>query len=136
MKRNTDLLNPRIVEMAKEVEADFKLNQMNLTEQSMCCSSLKTKWIMIYHEETKMAKKLDEAEKKAREDYVTKFGQPNVPKFKTEKEAETQELIIKIKKAKDDQTELVRFLDDILRNIVGGFGFDIKNSLDAVKLEN
>ena len=136
MERRTEILPKRILDLSEELMKDADLKQYNLNEKSLACPGIKTKWVQIFFEEQKYLDKLENAEKKLTDDYVKKFGDVNVPKFKTEREADTNEEIKKVKDAIKIQKEVVRYVDMILHTVINGFGFDIKNSLEAQKLES
>jgi len=135
MKRNTDLLPKRIIEIQEEFIQDTELNDFNLHDKTMRCPGIKGKYLSIFFEEEAYLKKLERAEEQLIERYVEEHGQMGIPKFKTESEAEKSEQILKIRKAIKQQKEVVRFCDGLYK-IVSAFGFEIKNAIDIIKLEN
>lgn len=136
MKRNTDKLHPRILELSKELEEDLKLTQMNLAEKTMIVPTIKAKWTQIKFEEERTKKLIEERERKARESYESQFGNENTPRFKTAKEAESSEIVVRLRKAKEDQSEIVRFLDAVVHNIMKDFSYDVSNAIKITQIEN
>ena len=135
MKRNTDKLPKRLVELQQEVIQDLELNDINLHDKSMKCPGIKCKWTQIFFEEEQVLKRLEEKLEKDIEKYIEEHGKMGIPKFKSEAEARKSENILKIEKAISHQKLIVRYLSDIVK-IVNNFGFDIKNATDILKLEN
>ena len=135
MKRHTDKLPKRLVELQNEVVQDLELNDINLHDKSMKCPGIKCKWTQIFFEEEQILKQLEEKLERDIEEYIEKHGKMGIPKFKSDAEARKSEAIQKIEKAIKQQKLVVRYLSDIVK-IVNNFGYDIKNSTDILKLEN
>ncbi len=136
MKRNTDYLNKRILELTEELEVDLELNEMNLKDKSMKTPGLKSKWIQIYYEELDYQEKLEEAKEKLKEKYMGTYGEdPNQPRFMVERKVSENQDIKKLNKAFKEQQKVVRYLTDVNKNIMSGFNFDIKNSQEILKME-
>ncbi len=136
MKRNTDRLHPRILELAAELQDDMKMTQMNLSDKALSAPGIKAKWIQIKFEEDKARKDLEEAERKAREEYASQFGDPDVPKYKTAKEAESSDRVVKLRRAKEAQTEVVRFLDNIVLGVMKDYSYDVSNAIRITQMES
>lgn len=135
MERHTDLLCDRIKEFNKILEEDLKLTDINIKEQSLKTPAIKARWLQYSFEEHAYLKKLEKAKDLLFEQYYQKFGKPGVPKYVTEKEVENQKEIIAMDQAIKEQKEILRYLEGVL-NIMKGYGFDIKNSIDIIKLES
>jgi hypothetical protein len=134
MKRRTELLPKRILEIQKEFVEDLKLNDFNIHEKSMECAGIKGKYLSILFEEDAYLTKLQNTEELLIEQYVEKYGARGVPKFKAENESRNDEDIAKIQKAIKNQKEVCRFIDGLYK-IVSAFGFEIKNAAEILKLE-
>jgi len=134
MKRRTELLPKRILEIQKEFVEDLKLNDFNIHEKSMECAGIKGKYLSILFEEDAYLTKLQNTEELLIEQYVEKYGARGVPKFKAENESRNDEDIAKIQKAIKNQKEVCRFIDGLYK-IVSAFGFEIKNATEILKLE-
>lgn len=135
MQRHTDIIPERVKELAVEFNSDMSLNDMNLKEKTLLCPTIKCKWSQINYEETHLLKKMEQARMTLMENYVLSYGQPGIPKFKTEQEAKQNDKIKALDKAIEEQKDVNRFLDGVMK-IVLGFGFDIKSAVDMTKLEN
>ena len=136
MKRNTDKLHPRILELATELQEDLKLTQMNLSERTLAAPAIKAKWTQMKFEEERVKKLLEENERKAREAYQSQFGDEDTPRYKTAKEAESSELVARLRKAKEDQSEIVRFMDAVVHNVMKDFSYDVSNAIRITQMEN
>ncbi len=136
MKRNTDYLNKRILELSEELEVDLELNEMNLKDKALRTPGLKSKWIKIYYEELDYQEKLEEAKEKLKEKYMNTYGEtPEEPRFMVERKVSENQDIKKLNKAFKEQQKVVRFLTDVNKNIMSRFNFDIKNSQEILKME-
>jgi len=137
MKRNTNYLNKRILELTEELETDLVINEMNLKDKALRTPGLKSKWIQIYYEELDYQEKLEEARDKLKDKYLNNYGEsPDEPRFMIERKVNENQDIKKLEKAFKEQQKVVRFLTDINKNIMSGFNFDIKNVSDILKMEN
>jgi len=131
-----DYDDPRIERLSAEAHEDFILSDMNLKEQALAAPNVKLKWIRTLSAEQKLLSALSEK----LEEYKTKlieaqFGKMEVPQFKKELDISKDLGIKKINTAIASQKDLIRFIEGIVR-ICNGYGFDIKNCVDMVKLEN
>lgn len=129
-----DLLDDRMKKLNAEALEDFQLDDYTLKEKSLASPNIKIKWTRILAEEQKLLKvldsKMDEYKKKLLD---TKFD-VNVAQFKKEIAIDGDEGIVKFKKAIENQKDVIRFVEGILK-IAQGFGYDLKNAIDIVKLE-
>lgn len=129
-----DLLDERMKKLNADALEDFQLDDYTLKEKSLASPNIKIKWTRILAEEQKLLKvlesKMDEYKKQIMD---TKFD-VNVAQFKKEIAIDGDEGIVKFKKAIENQKDVIRFVEGILK-IAQGFGFDLKNAIDIVKLE-
>jgi len=136
MKRNTEHLNKRILEFTEELEIDLDLDEMELRDKVLRAPGLKAKWIQIYYEELDYKEKLEDARDKIKEKYLSKYGEdPSQPKFMINQKISDNDDVKKIAKALKDQEKVVRFLTDVNKNIWSGFGYEVKNVLEILRLE-
>lgn len=136
MNRHTSFLSNKIIELSKELESDLELNDLNLKEKSLKCAGIRAKWLQIQYEESSVLNKLDEARKIKVKEYISKHGNPNAPKFMSEKEAENSKEIKQIDSSIEEQKEVLRYLIEINKTVICSFGYDIKNVIDLTKLES
>lgn len=130
-----DILNDRIKELNKELYEDLKLNEVILTEKSLQCPGIKTKWIQIYYEEKKRLNNLHLLKDKLKDDYVSKFGQEGVPKVKTISESEKSNDIQVVNSEIRKQNETVEYLREILDMVIKNLGYDIGTAKELIKIE-
>jgi hypothetical protein len=135
MERYTELLNDRILEFNELLKVDLKLNDMNIKEQSLKTPAIKAKWLQYSFEESAYLRKLEKTKGLLFDQYYNKHGKPGVPKYVTEKEIESTNEIMAMDEAIKEQKNTIRYLDGVL-TIMKTVGFDIKNSIDIIKLEN
>lgn len=134
MKRHTELLPTRILELQSEVIKDLELDDFIIHDKSMKCPGIKAKWLAILFEEEAYLRKLEEASTQLIEDYIMKHGSLGVPKFKCEIEARADADIIKLQIAIKSQKEVTRYMDGVYK-IVGAFNFEISNATNILKME-
>lgn len=134
MKRHTEDLPKRILEIQAEVVKDLELNDFLLHDKAMKCPGIKAKWLAILFEEESYMKKLENAYEQLVEDYVEAHGKRGIPKFKAEGEARMDGDIMKLGSAIKSQKEVVRYMDGIYK-IITSFGYEIKNATDIMKME-
>ena len=141
MKRNTNYLNKRIIELSEEYESDIELNEVTLHDTSMKVPGIKCKWLKIYYEESNVLNvlkdKLDDLEK----DFIRNFKNKNnetpeyVIKMEFEKFKNASDDVAKLKSAVKQQSEVVRYSKELLE-MVKGLGWDIQNCTKILDLEN
>lgn len=128
------LLDDRISALNSEAVEDFQLDDYTLKEKSLASPNIKIKWTRILAEEQKLLKTIE----RARDDYKRKLYTEKfdieVPQFKKDIAVDGDEGILKYKEALEAQKDVIRFVEGILK-IALGFGFDLKNAIDIVKLE-
>ena len=129
-----ELLDERMKNLNAEAEEDFQLSDFDLKETTLKAPNIKIKWNRILNEEQKLLKLLNDKMADYKRELLTTKYDINVANFKKELELEGDEGIIKFKKAVDDQKDVIRFVEGIVR-ISQGFGYDIKNVIDIIRLE-
>lgn len=134
MKRHTDLLPDRVLELQKELIDDLELNSFILHDKSMRCPGIKAKWLQILIEEQTFLKKLEDSVEKLVDKYVVEHGKMGIPKFKSEIEARKSDDIKKLQIAIKKQKEVTRYMEQVYK-IVSSFNFEIKNAIDLIKME-
>jgi hypothetical protein len=132
----TETKQSRLDKFHSELMDDVKLLEQNLHDRTLGAPAIKTKWIRISFEEKKLLKRLHEHKKVKVAEYITAHGQKDIPKLKTDAEAVKSNEVQKITAAIETQQEVVDYLEQIIKVVLSNFSFDIKNSLDIVKLEN
>lgn len=124
----------KVQRLHEELLSDIKLNELNISDKTKECPALKAKWLMVHLRERKSLRSLEESVGAFTEEYVKNFGKEGVPKIKTRMEAESSEGIKRIRKAMEDQKEVVEYMDGVMK-IMYSFGFEIKNVISLLQLE-
>jgi hypothetical protein len=129
-----DLLDERMKKLNSEAQEDFQLDDYTLKEKSLASPNIKIKWTRILMEEQRLLKVMEEKRDEYKRSILdTKFD-VNVAQFKKEIAIDGDEGMVKFKAAIENQKDVIRFVEGILK-IAQGFGFDLKNAIDIVKLE-
>lgn len=129
-----DLLSTRMKELNTIAEEDLKLEDFGLREKTLAAPNIKIKWIRIQAEEQRLLKLLEEKLDDYRRKLMSEKYNISIAQFQKELEIDKDDGVRKIKKAIEDQKDVVRFAEGVVR-IAQGFGFDIKNAIDIIKLE-
>lgn len=120
----------------REFNDDIKLNISNLREKSLLCSSIWAKWISYLFLERDNLKRIADAKQKI---LKTKASQTKMHdsllKLKSEdKLAENDENMKKLNALQANTQDCIDYIERTL-NVLNSFGFNIKNALEAIKLE-
>jgi len=129
-----DLLDDRMHSLNAEAESDFHLDDYGLKETTLKAPNIKIKWNRILAEEQKLLKLLEKKSSDYRCQLMDSKFDINVAQFKKELEIEKDDGILKFKVAIENQKDVIRFVEGIVR-ISQGFGYDIKNVIDIIRLE-
>ena len=141
-----DILSERLQNYMKEFAADVTLNETNIHDKTLQRSALAAKWCRYEYEEKRYKDKISESLDDLRTKIQQKlFEQKNAAvtnqtanetmiKVKTEQILKTAPQYLKIKDELESQDEIIRFIGEA-KQIISQFGFDIKNSIDILKLE-
>lgn len=143
-----NILEKRLEEYMLEASNDLTLNEKNITEKALLRSSLGAKWCRYAFEEQKYKKLLTNNIEKLKQEIKKKLyekrnlaienADPNVQRLIN---IDVEKIIVKTPEYKKYKEELEN-QDDILRlieetqRLIGQFGFDIKNAIEILKLEN
>ncbi len=128
------LLDARMQTLNEEAQEDFQLDDYSLKEKTLASPNIKIKWTRILAEEQKLLKLIESKLEEYKRALVSEKYDINVAQFKKELAIEGDEGVVKYKRAIEDQKDVIRFVEGIVR-IAQGFGFDIKNCVDILKLE-
>lgn len=130
----SELLDKRMKELNAEAEEDFLLDDYSLKEKSLASPNIKIKWTRILAEEQKLLKVIEDKQEDYKRQLVSTKFDIEVPQFKKDIAIDGDEGMVKFKRAIDNQKDVIRFVEGIVR-IAQGYGFDIKNCVDILKLE-
>lgn len=129
-----ELLTQRMQDITNEASDDFSLTDFNLKEKTLDSPNTKIKWVRILMEEQRLLTVLNDRMDQYKKELLEKKFNVDAPKFRVELDMEKDDGVAKIKHAIADQKDVVRLVEGIVK-VAQGFGFDIKNCVDIVKLE-
>lgn len=119
----------------KELNNDVKLNSFNLREKSLLCSSIWAKWISYLFLEKENLQRIIDAKQKILKNKTSPNAQTSILKMKSEdKIAENDENMKKLNVLFKNTQDCIDYIERAL-NILSSFGFNIKNAIDALKLQ-
>ena len=118
----------------KELDEDVKLTIFNLKEKSLTCSSIWAKWISyLFLEKDNLQRIIDAKQKIIKK--KTSESQSSMLRMKSEdKISENDENIKKLNLLHKNTQDCIDFIERAL-NVLNSFGFNIKNSIEALKLQ-
>lgn len=142
-----NILPSKLEEYMKEFEEDMKLNDGNIHEKTLLRSSIAAKWCRFGYEEERYKKKilesLDELKEKISQklyekkktEIINQTMKDNMIKIEVEKLIKSTSQYQKISEDLKMQDEIIRFIMEA-KQIISQFGFDLKNAIEILKLEN
>lgn len=142
------ILNKRLENYMDEASNDLKLTEMNIKEKSLLRSSLGAKWCRYKFEEEKYIKVLKNNIELLREEIKKKLYEKqnlSIANADTNRQRlinmDAEKILIKTqeyqkyKQEIDNQEDIIRLIDET-QKLISQFGYDIKNALEVIKLEN
>ena len=122
------------MQYSKELKEDLNLTRYNLREKALSCSAMKAKWIEYMAKEKEALTKLTSLRKEYTEKVVAKSkGATSFDKLKTmNAEDPTVKKLDSAKKQVELSLEVIAHAIQALTE----FGYNIKNSIDIIKLNN
>jgi len=133
--KNYNQLSKRMDELFEDAQKDLDLNEMNIREKALGAPGIRAKWGCIRFAEESLLNKLKNKRENLIDNYTTEFGELGKPKFQLKNELLQSDEIIKIDKIIRGQKEIVNFVLEMNKTF-SQFGFDIKNSLEIMRLES
>lgn len=120
----------------KELDADVRLSEYNLREKSLLCSSIWAKWISyLFLERENLQRILDAKQKILKNKTAESKVQDSVLRMKSEEKlVENDATMQKLNSLYKSTQDCIDFIERAL-NVLNSFGFNIKNALDALKLQ-
>ena len=142
-----DILPIRLEKFMQEFEEDMKVTEVNIHDKTLLKPAIAAKWARYQYEEERYKKKitesLDDLKKQIQDALFEKkknlimnqTATTAMINIEVDKQLKKTSKYQEIKQQIDDQEELIRFITEA-RQIISQFGFDLKNSIDVLKLEN
>jgi hypothetical protein len=132
------LKNSLLNKYYKELDKDLTLNIKNIQEKNLRCSATRAKWLMYLTKEKENRKRI----KKAKDDLKSKLldkreHEENVSILKQKNEDNLLKDNVQLTKL----NEVIEQLDEVIIfleyswNILNDLGYNIKNIIDLIKLE-
>ena len=120
----------------REFNEDVKLSISNLREKSLLCSSIWAKWISYLFLERDNLKRIADAKQRILKSKASQTKMhDSLLKLKSEdKLAENDENMKKLNALQANTQDCIDYIERTL-NVLNSFGFNIKNALEAIKLE-
>ena len=137
LEKNIEIKSNQILSnYIKEFNQDVKLNISNLREKSLLCSSIWGKWISyLFLERDNLQRILDAKQKILKNKSNNIKMQDSLLKMKSEdKILSNDENIAKLNVLQKNTQSCIDYIEHTL-NVLNSFGFNIKNALEALKLE-
>lgn len=141
-----NILPDKLEKYMREFENDMKFDERNIHEKTLERSSIAAKWCRFGYEEERYKKKILESIDELKEQLTQKLYEKkkaeiiaqtikeNMIKIEVEKLLKKSSQYLKIQDELKNQEDIIRFIMDA-RQIISQFGFDLKNSIDVLKLE-
>ena len=142
-----NILPEKLKNYMNELESDTLLTEINVHDKALLKSGIAAKWTRYLYEEEKYKRKMNEAidelknrvaenlfEKKKNAIANQTISEAMI-KLETTRVLNKTPQYLKIKQELDDQDDVIRLINDA-RQIISQLGFDIKNAIDVLKLEN
>ena len=136
MKFDEIELNPNIKKYSDELSEDVKLTHENIMDKSLLVSSIWAKWLSYLYLEKDNLEKLTNLKQRLTKATLDNISHSDsILRMKSEKMLEQSDEKIQKVNALTKQTQnAIDFIERAL-GILSNFGFTVKNSLDAIKLQ-
>lgn len=127
--------NDLLASYISEFNEDVKLTYVNLREKSLMCSSIWAKWLSYLYKEKENLQRIAETKQKLLKKKMSnsKVTDSIIRQKNEDKLSETDDTMIKLNSLQKNTQTNVEYIEHAL-NILQNFGFNVKNALDAYKL--
>lgn len=127
--------NPQLNLYRRELEKDVEINLANIREKSMLVSSIRAKWLGHYAKEKENLDRIKRMRAKLMAQKTATAGPQSVLKLKSDAVlSENDERVKRLDTLRRVTEANVDFIEHVF-NILDGFGFQIKNTIELLKLE-
>ena len=142
-----NILPTRLESYIKEFEEDMQLDESNIHDKTLSRSGIAAKWARYSYEEERYKKtiseKIDQLKEtlmqkmyeKKKNDIINQRASEMTIKIDVEKLLKKSSQYLEIRKELEAQDDIIRFIMEA-KQIIGSFGYDIKNAIEVLKLEN
>ena len=136
-KKDIEIKSNQILSIyLKEFNSDIKLNEFNLKEKSLLCSSIWAKWISyLFLEKDNLQRIVDAKQKILSSKINSNKMQDSILRIKSEEKiSENDENIKKLNALFKNTQDCIDYIERAL-NVMNSFGFNIKNAIESLKLQ-
>ena len=128
-----DALPEKMKVLSKSAMQLLRLSDLNIQEKSMVAPLLKQGFVNCMFAERRILTRMKDAKKKLEEEALS--VNDGKPRYQAHLEVSKGEKMQRVNEAIEAQTEVVRYVEELCK-IFGGFGYDVKNSLELMKLSS
>lgn len=132
------LKNQLLNKYYKELDDDVLLSIANLQDKNLRCSAIRGKWLMYLTKEKENKKSLKQAKEELKTSLLNKQESDSNKSILQQKNEDNllknNEKLLKLNNAIEQLDEVIIFLE-YAWNILNDFGYNIKNVIDMVKME-
>lgn len=133
--KNIELKSNQILSnYIKEFNQDVKLNISNLREKSLLCSSIWGKWISYLFLERDNLQRIADAKQKIIKNKTSKMHDSLLKMKSEDKACQNDKNFAKLNTLQKNTQDCIDYIERAL-NVLNSFGFNIKNAIEALKLE-
>lgn len=137
-KNNKKLKNFLLNKYYNELDEDLTLNLANIQEKNLRCSAIRAKWLMYLSKEKENRKLLKKTKEELKNSLLNRQESDSNKSILRQKNEDNllkdNEQLKKINDAIDQLDEIIIFLE-YTWNIMNDFGYNIKNIIELIKLE-
>lgn len=126
--------NTRLDEFIRLYEEDFAITRSNITEKSISAPQNKARWLKRQIEEERNLKRLRTLRSEYIGSNVSKIKSLSPSSIRDNKQSDMEETIGKLDVQISYCEETVKFLTHVNSELLRSFGYDVKNIIDAIKL--
>ncbi len=124
-----------IDEYSKKIDIITQLDVTNVMEKQLSAPNVKHEWIYkLVQQKRKLLEMMEEKEQAI----AAKYGDSpiNLSRAAIKSKAETDVNIVQLNKKIRQQELLVDYLDNVVNKVFNQMGFDFKNIVELMKMEN
>jgi len=139
LKAEVELKNTHINEYYEELSSDLTVTIYNIREKALSVSAIRSKWLMYLFKEREQLKRMKDVKSIAMKKYLDVANRDPARRSSINKKLEdeineTNEKMVALNRKIEQTKEVVQFIE-YGTNILNDFGWVIKNTIEAVKLE-
>lgn len=126
-------LHKKIARYSESVKRCISLNDMNIREKALVASTIHHGFINSLYAEKRKLKLYEKALKVKTQEYISKNGLEDIPRYKSDEIIQGEKEIRVLKDNIELQKEIISYLEDVCK-VMATFGYNVKNSVELMKL--